>query len=411
MRNNTEVYKVFMDQKGVVMILVTIAIFSLIGFAALAIDVGHLFVVRNELKNAADAGALAGARILYNNNGTAVNPNANQSAHDAAVANQSEKLAVEVNWSSGNTGDVERGHWRFAPSTFTPNPSLAPVDLWGVTTAELNENTNFINAVRVRTRREATPAASFFARIFGIKNFGLSAESVAYIGFAGTLEPHAVDQPFALCKQSLLINGEYECSVGRLMNDNEQTGGWTNFSQYPCDTANASSVDRLICSGGNPTPIVFGYPMGMTNGTQASNFRGLRDCWAPGGKYPTRKWPLTLPVIDCTQKPTGGCQNDVVGTVEVNVIFMSANGADGNYRDVPTQMEDWDCAPPSKACWDSFVTHFNLQMANGQLATADNGGYTIKTIYFLPDCAPHIPKGNTGGGNFGILAKIPVLVQ
>lgn len=404
-------YKVFRDRKGVVMILVTIAIFSLIGFAALAIDVGHLFVVRNELRNAADAGALSGARVLYNADGTAVDPNANQAAYNAAVANQSEKLAVEVNWSGGNVGDVERGHWSFAASTFTPNSSLTPVNLWNVSAAELDANTDFINAVRVRTRREATPAASFFARIFGFQNFGLSAESVAYAGFAGTLEPRAVDQPFALCKQTLLIDDKYECSVGRLMNDNEQTGGWTNFTQENCSTANASSVGALICKTGNLTPIYLGEPMGMTNGTQASNYKDLRDCWAPGGKYPTKKWPLTLPVIDCTTKPQGGCENPVVGTVEANIIFMSPPNADSKFKDVPTQMEDWNCAPPSQACWDSFVTHFNLRKANGQLATAANGGYTQKTIYFLPDCAPHMPIGNTGGENFGILAKIPVLVR
>jgi hypothetical protein len=411
MRNNPGVYKVLGDRKGAAIILVTVAIFALIGFAALAIDVGHLFVVRNELKNAADAGALAGTRVLYTVDGTAVREGANQDAHDAAVANRSEKLAVEVNWSGGNGGDVERGHWRFATGAFTPNSSLAPVNLGNVSFAELDANTDFINAVRVRTRREATPAASFFARIFGFQNFGLSAESVAYIGFAGTLEPFAVDQPFALCKQSLLINDKYECSVGRLMNDNEQTGGWTNFTQDPCATASASSVGPLICGQGNPTPIRLGAPMGMTNGTQDNNYRDLRDCWAPGGTYPSTKWPITLPVIDCTTKPQGGCKNDVVGVVRVNVIFMSPHNEDNKFKDVPTQMEDWNCAPPSRACWDSFVTHFNLKKANGQFATAANGGYTKKTIYLLPDCTPHIPTGNTGGENFGILAKIPVLVQ
>ncbi len=39
----------------------------LIGFAALVIDLGMLFVVRGELQNAADAGALAGVVELVNN--------------------------------------------------------------------------------------------------------------------------------------------------------------------------------------------------------------------------------------------------------------------------------------------------------------------------------------------------------
>jgi hypothetical protein len=37
--------------------------------------------------------------------------------------------------------------------------------------------------------------------------------------------------------------------------------------------------------------------------------------------------------------------------------------------------------------------------------------YAKKSIYFKPSCAAHDPEGVSGGENFGILAKIPVLVQ
>ena len=160
--------------------------------------------MRNELQNASDAGALAGARVLYNEDGTEVNEGANATAYDAAVANMSEKTSVDVHWSGGNSGDIERGHWCFATRTFTPNDSTVPVDLWNVTPEELDANVDFINAVRVRARRQDTPAASFFGRIFGYNNFILSAESVAYIGFAGTLTPAEVDQPIAICIQAIL---------------------------------------------------------------------------------------------------------------------------------------------------------------------------------------------------------------
>jgi Flp pilus assembly protein TadG len=66
------------NQQGVSAVIIAICLFMLVGFVALAIDVGHLYVARNELQNAADAGALAGARHLYLEDGTAVNPNANQ---------------------------------------------------------------------------------------------------------------------------------------------------------------------------------------------------------------------------------------------------------------------------------------------------------------------------------------------
>lgn len=49
---------------GATAVLVAICLVMLIGFLALALNVGHLFSVRGELQNAADSGALAGAMEL-----------------------------------------------------------------------------------------------------------------------------------------------------------------------------------------------------------------------------------------------------------------------------------------------------------------------------------------------------------
>jgi Flp pilus assembly protein TadG len=103
-------FKRITNQTGATVILVGLMMVIYIGFAALAVDIGHLYLVRNELQNASDAGALAGARLLYNEDGTEVNEGANATAYDAAVANMSEKTSVDVHWSAGNSGDIERGH-------------------------------------------------------------------------------------------------------------------------------------------------------------------------------------------------------------------------------------------------------------------------------------------------------------
>lgn len=55
-------------QKGAVAIMVGLAIFILIGFLGLVVDLGQLYVAKTELQNAADAAALGGAKEL---NGTA----------------------------------------------------------------------------------------------------------------------------------------------------------------------------------------------------------------------------------------------------------------------------------------------------------------------------------------------------
>jgi uncharacterized membrane protein len=50
--------------RGQVLVFVALAIFVLLGFAALGIDVGYMYTVRHELQRSADAGALAGASVF-----------------------------------------------------------------------------------------------------------------------------------------------------------------------------------------------------------------------------------------------------------------------------------------------------------------------------------------------------------
>jgi len=402
-----------MNQRGVTAVLVAVLLVVLVGFTALAIDVGHLVLARNELQNAADAGALAGARFLYTEDGTAVKPEANQIAHEAATANMSENLAVEVNWVSGNTGDVQRGHWRFADSSFTPNDSLLPVDLWNATTEELDNNLDFINAIRVRTRRQSTPVASFFARIFGHQDFQVSTEAVGYIGFAGTLQPEEADQPIAICKEALLNQSEeYTCSVGRMINSGQnvashETGGWTSFSQDdPCTGGtNAQEVRGLVCADGNPDMVILGGDIATNGGEIQSAFNQLIQCWDDTtGK--TQPWELTLPVIECPGNNVGTCEK-TVGAVTINVVWITEAGEDPGYTDAPTQMGSWSSSDPDgQVRWNDFVLHFNLQDVDGSPAP-----YEKKSIYFLPSCEYHELAGLSGGENFGILAKIPVLVH
>ncbi len=56
------------EQRGAVAIIVAFLMFVLLGFAAFAVDFGYLYGVKNELQNAADAAALAGASVLFSDN-------------------------------------------------------------------------------------------------------------------------------------------------------------------------------------------------------------------------------------------------------------------------------------------------------------------------------------------------------
>lgn len=417
------------NEKGATIVVVAIALVVILGFAGLALDVGYWYLVRNELQNAADAGALAGAQVLYINNGTQINPGVSQVATGVASQNPSEGGVTVVS-------SVERGHWSFATRTFTSREGTAmqPVNLWDVTSAQLDADLNFINAVRVVTERRVDsgtgrPAEPFFARLFGIQGFQIQAEAVAYIGFAGTLEPLTADQPIAICRESLLINNAYSCSVGRMINSGAsqnsaitgETGGWTDFNQAgnPCQGGtNANAVRDLVCGSGNPNPLVLGANMAAQGGEISTAFQRLVSCWrnaadTDGDGIPDRVWPMTLPVIQCcddSDPPNcnnpGPC-NIVRGAVVVNIVWIQRQN-DPHYNDVPRRMEGWDGSGISdgRARWNSFASYFRLQNADGSTAT-----YMSPTIYFLPDCNPHVPTGTSGGQNFGILARIPVLVH
>ncbi len=65
-----------------------------------------------------------------------------------------------------------------------------------------------------------------------------------------------------------------------------------------------------------------------------------------------------------------------------------------------------DIYSKDKAQWDCFVDHFNLKNSDGNMAPL-----AFKSMYFMPDCEFHEPKGTTSGENFGIRAKFPVLVD
>ncbi|MFW6284526.1 MAG: TadG family pilus assembly protein, partial [Desulfosalsimonas sp.] len=327
--------------------------------------------------------------------------------------------------SGTNTGDVQRGHYSFATKTFTHNDSLESTDLWEVSEEDLDADPDFINAVRVVARRDQAPVASFFAGIFGFDSFNASAEAIAYIGFAGNLRPQDVDQPIAICSEALRDGDSYTCSIGRMINsggssETSNTGGWTSFNQVdPCQGGtNASEMNGLICAGGNPESITLGQDIATNGGQIQSAFKSFYKCWEQHSQDKTQPWEITLPVIECSGNNVGTCER-VVGAVNVTIIWINDKN-DPNYTNAPEEMGNWPTSDDvvdydlsdGEQRWTSFVEHFNLKNLSDDSQTGfEPAPYAQKSIYFLPDCEPHEPKGATGGENFGILAQIPVLVK
>jgi hypothetical protein len=127
--------------RGSVVVMMTAGVVALLGATTLAVDVGYLYVVRNQLQNAVDAAALAGAQGLLAQPG-------NYTADGAAV-----RLAME--YAARNQADGEPVLLSSSEITFPQS-----------------------NAILIDITR---PARTFFARLFGIRQANIRVRAMAVV--------------------------------------------------------------------------------------------------------------------------------------------------------------------------------------------------------------------------------------
>lgn len=146
------------DQRGAVMIWLSVSMIALIGLATLAIDMSYLYVTQTRLQGAADAAALAAASELP----------------DEAAAR-----TVAIDYAVKNMPVAEFGN------------VLAPADVevgsWDAAARAFSAGANPINAVRVSTRRaheNGNAANLFFANVLGVAQANVSTSAIAGPGLA-----------------------------------------------------------------------------------------------------------------------------------------------------------------------------------------------------------------------------------
>lgn len=123
----SQMKKLITEERGAIAITVAIVMFVLLGFAAFAIDFGYVYVVKNELQNAADAAALAGASVLFEDDERCVSPGlpfacctGDKTGEcvagniDAYTVEETAKELAALNKSGGSIPDVQIGHYAFA---------------------------------------------------------------------------------------------------------------------------------------------------------------------------------------------------------------------------------------------------------------------------------------------------------
>lgn len=434
-------------QAGASIVHWLIALMVLLGFGVLAIDMNNLYLSKSQLQNGADAGALEGARLLYNPDGRINLGQNGTSAVDGA------SQAAQANFSQGEPVEVirvNRGHWQFETNlidasgierggSFSANATTEAAELLDTdgnyrSFQDLNQDPGEINAVEVVTARQLTPVQAIFGPILGIDDYDMRSRAVAYLGFAGTILPGELDAPIGICQHRLRDEtGNWNCSIGRFISSSEadeQTAGWTDFGQPEMCSggANASTIREMFsCSQGRNPQLQLGREMNMIGGEVQNVFDDLYNCWlaaadTDGVDGPDSPWSITLPVIECNDSNPGPC-NRLIGAVSMDILWMVRSVNINRIDEVaPREMgltgdiEYWSSdSEDGTVRWNSFVNHFQIMSGpGGELAQWEDppgdNGYRANTIYFSPSCSPQTPVGGSGGANFGIRAKIPVLV-
>lgn len=291
------------DNAGATAIYVAIMLFAFIGIAALAIDIGHLAVVRNQLQNAADAAALDGARMLY---GGPVDFRGAPPAPNWAAAQLEVISNAPSNWANGSlltSYSATTGYW---------NLSHVPNGLRGVA---ITPGPMDAAAVQVTVTKDGGenggPVLNWFAQLAGVASTSISATATAVAAF-----PRAVYKGlFPLVVSNTINFNNYNNPASTITIGDSYAnypasyiaGEWTTFNQNANDT---NTMDNLL-NGGNPTPISIGD-----------------NTWIESGVHNA--------VYNCAQgKGAQVCANDYVGQTVVLPIVSAALRASPNPYSAP----------------------------------------------------------------------------
>jgi Flp pilus assembly protein TadG len=279
------IVKFLRNTRAAVIPYVAIALTLLLITAGLVIDLGHLYAVRQELKNAADAGALAGARSLF----VLTNPDDPQPAlvhcdlaHAAAVA------TVKLNQSDGQSlnipsEDVKVGMWEYTGGT------------WQFRVAACS---NDINAVQVTTRRTAAvngPVNLIFAKFLGKDSTELTAQTTAMLGWLTGLPP-GYGFPLALGKDYVPKNVGQEIPV-TFSPDWGDAGGWHCFKS---ESADANELKGYVNDTIQPVGINTGENINCLNGVADAVIQAMIQ-QLKSHQQSGEAWIVYLPVIDATK--------------------------------------------------------------------------------------------------------------
>lgn len=263
------------SERGATAIIVAIVLAVLCGFVALSLDVGHLFSVRGELQNGADAAAMAGAKRLNGTNQHSELAIARTDAENYARNHPTDVYDVEPTrielgaWAPLSQACGELGGTRTAGSDTHQFCAIS-----GVSEADASN----INAVRVVTKRTgaaggtgggAVPLA-FGSFVGKSAPQEVAAEAIAVTG--GPCSQACPELPVVIRAGCLYDAGKIKCDASNaghiyyvgLASAGEDSAGLTSLSDST--PANANAACDILRTQDGCMPIESGVPINIQDG-------------------------------------------------------------------------------------------------------------------------------------------------
>lgn len=316
-------------------VLIAFLLIPLVGFAVLMLDAGRIFIVRNELQNAADAAALAGANCLDRQ------PKAGSAGTDCSSAkltslplswevarakaqshlgqNKAENAALSTT-DSGHVIDV--GYWNVGdPEKGTPAGPSGGAFSTTFFPLTMYDKPGVRVTITKDVGKNGGPIAMLTAKMFGGSDVPMTATAVAVISSPGgvpkaSVTPQVINKcmfekywdsatgqpvlfkstdkdPFGIPQ---VVGQPWKIRIGSSYHyENCEAGQWTSFTR----PANANQL-AIVIKDGNDTPLSIGSEINILSGTVNSGYKNLSDEYSP------LPYDSTVLVVDISELTGGG---------------------------------------------------------------------------------------------------------
>jgi len=339
------------DQDGAIGIVIALLLPLLFGFAGLAVDIGYEYVVNAQLKNAADAGALAGARGLVP---YIQSTEAGETVYKPGWVNGTGKAqnAVNLNYAYA---DKDKGTdlLPLAVSTASPGSEVPPLSggpllsqatpcYWNLTSKTMKSTaatpeTGDVPAMQVKVSKTAgqndgpvkkylAPLLNIIPGVFVAPTADASATSVAMISFNTSMPPGGL-KPMVATKTIVdkywdkydplnpTVPFQFKIGDGTTAEDTM----WTTFLvTEPSDQANSNALTKELILNGNPDPISIGNSIHLQPGVRAVDY-GPNEM----GKFLNQT--VVLPIVD-PQTLVANTDAPVLGFIAFHITGYNQGG-------------------------------------------------------------------------------------